>query len=180
MSIFRHTHIHKLNERQTHDEVRLCACLLTHTRTKISMHELCKAQPERQNKRATERAQQKRATDGEGGGWGVCLQGFVVMRRLNDRCRWQQKPQMQNALTHTQTLTSTRRSVFVFGFGDETPYRRCDVKGVCCNHQRCVNVVIVVVAFDFAVCSARQNQLLKRRYQQRNYKLNTLFVWKSE
>lgn len=86
---------------------------------------------------------------------------------------------MQNALSHTQTLTSTRHSGFVFGFGDETPYRRCDVKGVCCNHQRRVDVVvIVVVAVVFAVCSARQKQqLLKRRYQQRNYKLNTLFLF---
>lgn len=32
------------------------------------------------------------------------------------------------------THTHARQSVFVFG--DETPYRRCDVKGVCCNHQR--------------------------------------------
>lgn len=133
---------------------------------------------ERKNERAaTERAQQKRAPK-RGRRGRVCLQGFVVMRRLNDRSSNNKTTNAKCALTHTDrhTHTCTWQCVFVFalGFGDETPYRRCDVKGVCCNHQRRVDVV-VVVSFAFAVCSARQKQLLKRIYQQRNDKLNTLF-----
>lgn len=134
---------------------------------------------ERKNERAaTERAQQKRAPKRGRRGM-VCLQGFVVMRRLNDRCSNNKTTNAKCALTHTDrhTHTCTWQCVFVFalGFGDETPYRRCDVKGVCCNHQRRVDVDVVVVVFAFDVCSARQKQLLKRRYQQRNDKLNTLF-----
>lgn len=135
---------------------------------------------EKKNERAaTERAQQKRAPK-RGRRGRVCLQGFVVMRRLNDRCcsNNNKTTNAKCALTHTDrhTHTCTWQCVFVFalGFGDETPYRRCDVKGVCCNHQRRVDVDVFVVV-SFAVCSARQKQFLKRRYEQRNDKLNTLF-----
>lgn len=71
------------------------------------------------------------------GGWGegatpARLRCNAPAQRSLHCNREQQTTNAKCSLSHTHT--HARQSVFVFG--DETPYRRCDVKGVCCNHQR--------------------------------------------